>query len=358
MRLACRSSLRLCSSMTILFLSWLPFLAGPAYAQKTPSLSREAFTAEVASLQQLVAACAANAGSCDGGKVPAPQQVSAGPDGSFHADWGWLKEALQTAKAASAKDRASGMRVVESHLAVLSGQAGAMSISPPAAFRQTRAAANATLARAEFQSVTQGPTWWDRQLARMQDAILRLLFGMGKLGERAPWLAPAIEWSCFGLAAAGLLWFVRRNLVRQALRISLTEGAALASRGDGKAADWARLAAEQSAAGRWREAVHSLYWAAIALLEGRRAWRPNTTRTPREYLPLLRPGSEAEQALRQLTRSLERIWYGDAEADEAQYLAAMACFRTLETAKPERAGRSGTEQASAAGTDLPAAGEA
>ena len=67
-----------------------------------------------------------------------------------------------------------------------------------------------------------------------------------------------------------------------------------------------------------------------------RAWRPNATRTPREYLRLLRPGCAAERALRDLTLTLERTWYGDAAAEQGQFLSARASFAALGAARLER----------------------
>ncbi len=230
------------------------------------------------------------------------------------------------------------MQEAQKHLGTLAAEASIpLPLAAAAEFKQARAAANVALAREEFRA-TEGPTWIERQLAKAQDWVLRLFTGMDRLGKRAPWLAPAIEWGCFATAAAGLLWFVRQSLARQALRISLTDGAALAGRGDRDSADWARLATDRAAAQDWREAVHCLYWASIALMEARRAWKPNATRTPREYLRLLRPGSEAQAALRELTRIFERIWYGHADADQLQYSAALARFRLLESARPEKSG--------------------
>ena len=100
--------------------------------------------------------------------------------------------------------------------------------------------------------------------------MLRLFTGIGPTwGKRAPWLAPSVEWGCFALAAAGLLWFVRQSLARQALRISLSEGAAAGrERGDRHSADWARHGAGASRRRRLaRSRSIPCYWAAIALME-------------------------------------------------------------------------------------------
>jgi hypothetical protein len=72
-----------------------------------------------------------------------------------------------------------------------------------------------------------------------------------------------------------------------------------------------------------------LYWAAIVLLEARRAWRHNPTRTPREYVRLLKPGSARQRALRGLTQVFERVWYGLRGADAAEYARAREMYEAL-----------------------------
>ena len=159
---------------------------------------------------------------------------------------------------------------------------------------------------------------------------------MNHLGEKIPWLAPLIEWSCFLLAAGGLVYFIRRSLARQALRIALGENAAAAQRNGRDTTDWARLAEERAAGGDWREAIHCLYWAVITSLEVRRAWRFNPTRTPREYVRLLSPHSPAQRALRDLTRSFERVWYGHGEATEAEFRSAQSNLAAIAAADLKR----------------------
>jgi hypothetical protein len=65
------------------------------------------------------------------------------------------------------------------------------------------------------------------------------------------------------------------------------------------------------------------------LLESRRAWRHNPTRTPREYVRLLKPGSAQQQGLRKLTQIFERVWYGLRDADESEYAEARALYERV-----------------------------
>ena len=74
----------------------------------------------------------------------------------------------------------------------------------------------------------------------------------------------------------------------------------------------ARMAAES---GNWRDAIHLGYWCGISFLEAQELWRPDTARTPREYLRLLPSASEHRQTLGTLTRTFELVWYGTQEAD-------------------------------------------
>lgn len=308
-----------------------------ARAESGKTVPVSVFVQQIASAQQLAAACAVNASGCDTSVLPDPEQVEGSPGGSFHITWQWLRDAISAGKTGTAAERAKGMTAAQAHLSTLTAQAGEGLTRASRDFKGARKAADAVLASPEFRASAEGPTWTERQLARLQDWILRLFTGMDRVGRRAPWLAPLIEWGCFALAVAGLLWFVRQNLARQALRIALSEGVALAGRGERDSADWARMAEERAAAQDWREAVHCFYWAAISLMESRRAWRPNTTRTPREYVRLLKPGTEAYRVLRELTRSFERVWYGHDAAGEAQYRTALGHYRALEATKPERA---------------------
>ena len=230
------------------------------------------------------------------------------------------------------------MRAANAHLAEWASEVGGVANADEAArFGRERRAADTVLASGEFRAVD-GPTWWDRQWARVQDWFLRLFSGMDRLGARNPWLAPVIEWGCFLLAAGGLVFFIRRSLQRQALRIALGGDVTAAGRTGRDSTDWARLAEEQAATGAWREAVHSVYWAAIAALEAKRAWRANPARTPREYVRLLAPDSKAQAALRELTRGFELVWYGQAEADEAMFRAARESFEAIKAVDLRRGG--------------------
>lgn len=92
----------------------------------------------------------------------------------------------------------------------------------------------------------------------------------------------------------------------------------------------AKLAAERED---YRRAVQCAYWAGVAKLQDGGNLPGDLTHTPREYLRLLSVGhgfeslAAAREALRSLTFSLERFWYGRSAATDSDY---HACLKSLE----------------------------
>jgi hypothetical protein len=140
-----------------------------------------------------------------------------------------------------------------------------------------------------------------------------------------------MEWGSIMLAAAGLLTWVLRTMQRQRLAVRL-ESSASAEIWEKESDHWAERARVEAEKQEWRAAVHCLYWATIVMMEGRKLWRQNRARTPREYLLLLEPGSRMQDALRRLTQIFERIWYGLRPAVEGDYVRALALFDELRSA--------------------------
>ena len=293
--------------------------------------SLEAYRADVARMQALVSACAASTTACDVLQVPRDAEVGDAGHGGFAVHWAWLRNALTDAivdaKQSKSKERDAVLSACAERLQEMAQQTSETNSDDA----QARAAADAVLRQPEFRSGG-GPTWWDRKVAWLQNLIARLFDGVNGLSNVAPWIGKVLEWLLFLSAAVGLLVFLLRTLARQRMRLALGQAAPAATAWDREATGWAQLAEAHAAAGEWREAVHCLYWAAIVLLESRRAWRHNPTRTPREYVRLLKPGSSRQQGLRGLTQILERVWYGQGEATAEDYARAQSAFVQLESA--------------------------
>ena len=198
-------------------------------------------------------------------------------------------------------------------------------------FKHARDVANNVLNKPQFRRDL-ASTWWQKKKLALTRTIGRLFSRVVRIGAAAPWLARVLEWLLFGGAALGLLLFVLRELRRQRLQVSLTGGSIQAEAFSREADDWSHHAATFAQQAKWRDAVHCLYWAAIVLLESRRAWRHNPTRTPREYVRLLRPGSPQQAGLRSLTQIFERTWYGLRDTTSDEYQQARALYDGLVSA--------------------------
>jgi hypothetical protein len=194
-------------------------------------------------------------------------------------------------------------------------------------FAHAQAAAREVLARAEFQPPQL--TWWDRLTTKMVGWLSQLFMSIDRVTSNSPWLGRLLEWLLFLGAAVALLVWLLRMVRRQRMRVALGGAAQASSEWARESEDWQRLANEQAAQGAWREAIHALYWAAIVLLERKRAWRHNPSRTPREYVRLLRAGSPEQRELRTLTSALERTWYGQRPAQAEEYGEARQGFERL-----------------------------
>jgi hypothetical protein len=310
--------------------------AGSAHAASpltdaTPSELR----ADITRLQAVVAVCAASTtpapAACDPAAVGDDLLIGDLGHGGYEVHWDWLRDDLKKSKDADAAKRKGLLEDSSAQLGRLAAEMDGASPAQGAAeqgFKRAKATATAVLAQPEFLRDDR-PTWWDRLKQKLLGWLFKLFEGVQHAGEAAPWIGPLLEVLLYVGAAVGLLFFLLRTLNRQRLRVAMAGAAIQASAWDREATDWARLAEQHAAAGEWREGVHCLYWAAIVSLEARRAWRHNPTRTPREYLRLLKPGSPQQRALRGLTRIFERVWYGLRDARAEEYGEARGLYESL-----------------------------
>jgi hypothetical protein len=314
------------------------------------SVSAADVRGEVPRLQGVVAGCAATGGpACAAAAVGDDLRVGDPKLGGYVVHWDWLRNALEKSKDLDAGKRGEMLKDSTARLSRIESELGAAegAQSEQKEFARARLEANAVLALPEFQR-KDTTTWWDRVTGIFGAWMARLLSGIARAGAAAPWLGPVVIWTLFLSAAAGLVFLVLRNLRRQRLQISLAGAAGAKTAWDREATDWAKQAEAFANGGEWREAVHCLYWAAIVSLESRRAWRHNPTRTPREYLRLLKPGSAQQRGLRGLTRIFERVWYGLRDGRAEEYAEARGLYEALSSGVVERAGGADEAQRSSA----------
>jgi hypothetical protein len=195
----------------------------------------------------------------------------------------------------------------------------------------TRDAAAARVAMARvfedpaFRSV-HGPTWSDRlqqRLLRFLQRVLASAVGSSML----PAITTTFVYALIALGAIAIAIRLHRSLRRHAERDMTREMAVPI-----ESKSWSRWLAEASdaaARGDWRQAVRFTYWAGIAHLESQGAWRPDRSRTPREYLRLVPASSPHAAPLGTMTRLLERVWYGTERADASRYDQALVHLKDL-----------------------------
>jgi hypothetical protein len=285
------------------------------------------YRGHIAGLKVVLQSCQRNPAECDAKKVGDDERVEGN---GFQTRWSWLRETLANAHNAAQPDREKLLQEAAARLdedAILAEEA-----APQAAdtFQQARKKTDEVLSRPEFRTLSE-QSYLEREIAKFWQWVDEMFGGVSRFGKRSPWLVPLMEWSSTTLAAAGLLAWVLRAMRRQRLAVRI-ESSASAEVWQKESDNWAELARSEAARQDWRGAVHCLYWATIVMMEGRKLWRQNRARTPREYLLLLEPGSRGQQTLRRLTQLFERIWYGLRPAAETDYASALVLFEELRSA--------------------------
>jgi hypothetical protein len=138
-----------------------------------------------------------------------------------------------------------------------------------------------------------------------------------------------LELGMIAIPCGLLIWWFIRRLQMQRLDLSgdsAPHASAPSARGW---QEWLEQGQTLSREGRWREAIHHVYWAAISCLESRRLWPADRTRTPREYLGFLSGNPETRAELSTLTRSFEHTWYGGLQASEKDFAEACGILERI-----------------------------
>ena len=208
------------------------------------------------------------------------------------------------------RDRLNSMRVE-----------AALYEQPDRANDATRKKLDEILSSREFNRV-HGPGWLELLKQRIGAWLLKQL---RRVSPKVPDLQNAGQifvWTMIGLAVAvAAVWLYRlsrENMIggkREILPF-------LPSSQNWQ--EWLAQARAQAAAGRWREAIHLGFWAAVSRLESDGVWAPDKARTPREYLKSIPSSSLSREPFSALTRNFEASWYGSrptTEADFAQFTA-------------------------------------
>ncbi len=190
------------------------------------------------------------------------------------------------------------------------------------AYAEQRKSLNAILAQPEYKGATE-VTATNRVQEWLENLLDRIFMGLASVGARAPWIGTLLKVLLLGAVLTLLAWLLfrleRNARVRLVPDVETAPGAPSAREWQ----LWLKDAQGAAAAGAWREAIHSVYWASISRLESNRLWPADRARTPREYLGLLGGSDPRKTTLTALTRDFERTWYGGREAAAADFNAAL-----------------------------------
>jgi uncharacterized protein DUF4129 len=184
---------------------------------------------------------------------------------------------------------------------------------------------NGILASREFQNI-HGPTWLDRFKQRVLELLIKLL-GRVFQSSAIPTISNMVVYGLMTLALLAVAYWMYRTIRNNArIETIVPQSLPVSSRGWKLWMNEARLAAD---GGNWRDAIHLGYWCGISFLEAQEMWRPDTARTPREYLRLLPSSSEHRPTLGALTQTFELVWYGRQEADANTFSETLAHLEKL-----------------------------
>lgn len=277
-------------------------------------------------LKLLVARCSVDAASCKPESVGPDERVDLGAGRTTLLRLDWLRTGLHALATEKEDVRKTEAGMLEARLARLDAPADPVA---PAVLQSARSQVDQVLATSEFKQEPE-LTWLQRLWRGFTEWLLGILGGSFAVLSSSPaWLRQFFQALLFLVPAVLLiLW-----LMRQAREDRLHPERSAGTRPAGALApqtEWLALADEFARANDWRQAIHALYWASIAGFEARRVWQSNRTRTPREYLRLLKPDSAVRGALAEQTRLFELTWYGYREATHDDYQRALQLESSLE----------------------------
>lgn len=261
-------------------------------------------------------------------RLSLPKEMKVQDNGhQFEVHTEWLSGSLASFSKLQPQQRSDLLDNIQKRLDLMRQQAAIFSQNS-GLFPQARNKLDLILARREFRRV-HGPAPWEELLNRVLAWIIRMLDKLSgvsapdQAGQLLVWIMIA---AALSLSAVWLKRSLGRSIAEIRREIIPFEAPSAKS--------WKKWLAEADScaqAGRWREAIHLAYWAAISRLEEAGFWVPDKARTPREYLRLLSAQQSVNQPfLAELTQQFELIWYGHRLADAQDFQQALSSFEKLQ----------------------------
>ena len=310
----------------------LLLLAGFCRAEPAPSsteaaLSLDAYQAQLQDWSQQLAALEQHPEQALQFRASLPQKsVVAEGARSMEVSHDWLNTALVEFIAAKPERKPELLRQMQTRLAAQRQEADLFR-QPAAYSASSQQKLSDILARREFRAV-RGPTLWDQLKQRVERWIIYWLDRIFSRVAGTQHGGKIVVWCAIGLALVLVaIWLTR--IARRQTGIDWPREPVLFAPSRKHWRKWLAEAREAAQQGRWREAIHFGYWAAISQLEQGGAWAPDRARTPREYLRLLPGASDKRPVLDALTRRFEIVWYGQAEAGADDFAATLVQLERL-----------------------------
>lgn len=191
--------------------------------------------------------------------------------------------------------------------------------------QHARSAVGTVLERREFRE--RGESWLEALQRAIAEWFRRVLARLGASELASHQAAIVLAWIAAVAAFAGLaIWLARvLDKPRQGVRLGLPRR--LPPRVS--AIEWTSRALAAFRAGDMREATRCAYHAGIRRVEEEGGWRVDHARTPREYLPLLRPNDSRRMPVEELTKRFEQVWYGNRTMSEGDTRSLLANLEKL-----------------------------
>ena len=263
----------------------------------------------------------------------APRWTVRTPDGMVTVDVSWLVHGLRDATQAAETwqpRRGNLLRRIKQ----LEDHARAAEAPSATTGPSLRSAVTRVLADGEFSRPEQ-IGWRERLQRKVGEWVQSLIQSVGIPAVGGRTVALAIAWTAAVAAGIGLAFLLVRTMLRRShfVRFNLQPQRQRAS-----GRDLALRAARALTGGDFREGTRLAWAAVLRAMEEQGAWRVDESRTPREYVMLLRRDDTRGDAVRHVARLFELVIYADRPATEddaqrvRQSLQTLGCLHSSEPA--------------------------
>jgi Domain of unknown function (DUF4129) len=304
-----------------------------AGAGPLPPINLPEYKQELQRLHTVVEDCAQDLASkttprtaCDPALVGPDEMVSTA-GGKRIVEYDWLRDTLRQAGQSSQASRQlsdAGARLEQMSREIASPPATAY---VPGGVANIRRQLDAILDSGDYPQA-KPPSYLERLWNDFERWLLRAIFRVLPSGSSSS-AVYFLELAVIAIPCGLLIWWFVRKPQVQKLGLSRDSVPHPSAPSAQPWDEWLEQGQKLGDEGRWREAIHHVYWAAISCLESRRSWPADRTRTPREYLGLLQGNPETRADLSTLTRSFEHTWYGETRAGEKDFDQACSLLKRI-----------------------------